>query len=384
FAFTVADVSGKGVPAALFMAITKALLRNHLQGGEDPGKALEKTNRQLCQSNSEGMFVTLWLGVLDTASGRLEYINAGHNPPLLLSAPPPEGPSAAGPSAARRRSAFLTSPPDLVLAALEDTRYRRREIILKPGDTFFLYTDGVNEAADRDGAFYGAERLRAFLEERGTEPPREMLPALFADIGAFTAGAEQSDDITMLALRVAPAPEAAETEACLVPADEAEGDEAEAAEALSALGGSTLFLEARVDQLGELTAFIGGELDRARCPGKIRGQIELAAEEVFVNIARYAYRGEGDRAVTVDFTVDGDGPRRTAVLTFSDRGEPFNPLEQPDPDTAASLEEREPGGLGLLIVKRSMDTVEYRHEGGINRLVLAKSYPAGTAVEEEP
>ncbi|MDR2551690.1 MAG: SpoIIE family protein phosphatase [Treponema sp.] len=331
FAVVIADVSGKGVPAALFMAIAKTLIRNHLQGGEEPEWAMENINRQLCRGNSENMFVTLWLGILEIATGCFSYINAGHNPPLLKTG--------------GKDFVFLVSPPDLVLAGMEDTLYHHREIVLETGDTLFLYTDGVTEAVDPGGLFYGEERLRRFLDSQGELPPRELLAALCGDIGDFSGGAEQFDDITMLALRIG------ETRKEKI-----------------------ITLRADTEQLEKLTGFIGEKLEKAGCPERIRGQIELAAEEVFVNIASYAYRARTGE-VRVSCGTEVENGETVMTLEFADRGEPFNPLDHPDPDLNVPLEERTAGGLGLLIVKRTMDTIQYSYdEDGINRLRIKKSW----------
>jgi len=188
FAMVAADVSGKGIPAALFMAIAKTIIKNRLQSGEDIELALEDINRQLCDNNIMDMFVTAWICVLEISSGGLVYINAGHNPPLVM----------------RRGKGFdfLVSPPDLVLAGMDDTRYHRRLMQLEPGDILFLYTDGIVEAENAKGEFYGKDRLRAFLDANADKPLREMIDIFREDIAAFAGGAEQSDDITMLALRV--------------------------------------------------------------------------------------------------------------------------------------------------------------------------------------
>jgi sigma-B regulation protein RsbU (phosphoserine phosphatase) len=328
FAVVVADVSGKGVPAALFMAITMTLIRNHLQTGEAAELVMDNVNRQLCANNIADMFVTVWLGVLEISSGRLVYVNAGHNPPLI--------------SRGAKGFTFLVSPPDLVLAGMDDTLYHRRETFIASGDTLFLYTDGITEAADAEGGFYGKERLRDFLDARIGLPLRELLPALRAGLAEFSRGAEQSDDITMLALRIGS----------------------------SALRSITL--PAAAEQLGALIGFIGKELDEAACPEKSRGQIELAAEEIFVNIARYAYKGEGE--VLVSCGIGRLEGKNTLTLSFADRGGPFNPLEHEDPDINIPLEQREPGGLGVLIVKRIMDTVIYNYDGTMNRLTITKSW----------
>jgi sigma-B regulation protein RsbU (phosphoserine phosphatase) len=345
FAVIVADVSGKGVPAALFMAITKTIVKNHLQSGEDAALALDIINRQLCDNNIMDMFVTMWLCILEISSGRLTYVNAGHNPPLI-----------------RRGDqgfTFLVSPPDLALAGMDDTRYHSREMRLESGDMLFLYTDGIVEAEDSGGALYGKERLRGFLNANANAvaaaatPLNKMLPSLRADIAAYAGGAEQSDDITMLALRVCGGAE----EPLL----------------------QTITLKASIDGLDTMTAFIDKGLDAGGCPERLRGQIELAAEEVFVNIASYAYSKDGGAAqdggdVTIDCRLETSPEKMTMTVVFSDRGRAFNPLEYDSPDTSLPLEEREPGGLGLLIVKKTMDTIQYSRADRTNRLEFSKSW----------
>jgi sigma-B regulation protein RsbU (phosphoserine phosphatase) len=267
----------------------------------------------------------------------MAYINAGHNPPLLQTG--------------GGDFFFLRSQADLVLAGMEDTVYRRQEITLKAGDTLFLYTDGITEAENSGEQFYGPERLRHFLNARRRLPPRELLPALQSDIEAFSAGAEQSDDITMLALSLAANSAPRSISLCPDPAE-----------------------------LEKLLAFIGPELDAAACPEKTRGQIELAAEEIFVNIARYAYPEPegggvltGERAVTVSCRIE-TGPSPAITLGFTDRGAPFNPLEQAEPDLNLPLEDRKVGGLGILIVKRTMDSIRYDYKEGMNCLIIKKSW----------
>jgi sigma-B regulation protein RsbU (phosphoserine phosphatase) len=337
FALVIADVSGKGIPAALFMATTKTIIKNRLQSGEDPVLALTIINHQLCDNNITDMFVTVWLCVLEISSGRLVYINGGHNPPLHKQ-------GSAGFS-------FLVSPPDLPLAGMDDIRYHCRELYLKRGDTLFLYTDGIVEAsasyADTGDAFYGKERLRDFLNTHADKPLKEMFSLLRSDITAFCGGAEQSDDITMLALRIY-------------------GGEDKPAR-------RSLTLKADIACLDELNAFIGGELDVGGCPQPVRGQIELAVEEVFVNIVHYAYQNPGGE-VTVNCQVEDAQGGAVMTLVFSDKGRPFNPLEYPEPDTSLPLEDRKEGGLGLLIVKKTMDIIRYSRENGLNCLEFRKSW----------
>ena len=189
-AVVIADVSGKGVPAALFMVIVKTLIKNHTQTGMAPDQVFETVNRQLCENNEAGMFVTAFLGVLEISTGRFTYVNAGHNPPLA--------------ALGGRPYDWLPSKRGFVLAGLEGVRYRQQEIVLCPGDSIFCYTDGVTEALDPAGALYSEARLRAFFRGRDLEgrPLAEQLDLLRRDIAAFAAGAEQADDITMLLLRI--------------------------------------------------------------------------------------------------------------------------------------------------------------------------------------
>ena len=344
FAVLVADVSGKGIPAALFMATTKTVIKNQLQTMGNLSSALEQINRELCDSNTINMFVTVWLCVLEISSGRLMYVNAGHNPPMLWRKRPAGG----------QGFDFLVSPPDLVLACMEDTLYHCHEMQLEEGDMMFLYTDGIVEASDAEGAFYGKERMKVFLDANASQPLREMLPGLRSDIAAFVKEAEQSDDITMLALRVngcAPPPEVEPYQ-------------------------FQLTLKANVADLSALIDFIGRELEAAGCPASERGHVELAAEEVFVNIANYAYQnGEKESGEVVVACRTRTVPGKTEVtFTFSDCGCPFNPLELDDPDITLPLEDRKLGGLGILIVKRVIDTINYSRENGVNRLEFTKSW----------
>ena len=332
FAVVIADVSGKGVPAAIFMAITKTIIKNRLQGGEDPELAMELINHRLCENNIMNMFVSAWICVLEISSGRVVYINAGHNPPLIKQG--------------AHGYDFLVSPPDLVLAGMDDTRYHSRRMRLNPGDTLFLYTDGVVEAMNPDGALYTKDRLRDYLDRNAELPLHELLPGLRADIAGFEGGAEQSDDISMLALRICEDPDLPHR----------------------------LTLQASIDNLSELNDFIGKELDTAGCPLRERRQIELAAEEIFVNIANYAYKGDESKEMVVASCLQPEPNRMVISLAFSDWGSPFNPLEFAEPDTSAPLEDRKEGGLGLLLVRKTMDTIYYSREGDTNRLEIKKSW----------
>ena len=187
-AFVIADVSGKGIPAALFMVITKSLMKTRAMQGETPAQIFANVNNQLCENNDAGMFVTAYMGLLELATGKLLVANAGHNPPLI-----------------RHKDGeyeWLRHKRGFVLAGMEQMQYTDVEIQLQAGDRMFLYTDGVTEALDSTQALYGEARLLDTLKQSDT-PPRgamELLPYIRQSIDAFANGAEQADDVTMLAL----------------------------------------------------------------------------------------------------------------------------------------------------------------------------------------
>jgi len=187
-AVVIADVSGKGVPAALFMVIAKTLIKNYTQLNAMPDKVFEMANAQLCEGNEAELFVTAWMGLLEIATGKFIYVNAGHNPPLLKRA---DG-----------KFEYLKSRPGFVLAGMESTRYRHNEMDLCAGDVLYLYTDGVTEATDPDHNLFGEERLRSVLNANANMPVAELLPTVRREIDAFVKEAPQFDDITMLALRM--------------------------------------------------------------------------------------------------------------------------------------------------------------------------------------
>ena len=181
--FVIADVSGKGIPAALFMATAKTTIQNCVRDYPTLSEAVTIANDSLCRNNTAEMFVTAWIGILNIPTGELTYICAGHNPPVLVTDGKAEF--------IRRRSGF-------VIGGMEGMQYREQTVTLKPGDRLFLYTDGVTEAENRTHELFGEARLAACLERSGGETPDRILADVKADINAHVDGAEQFDDITML------------------------------------------------------------------------------------------------------------------------------------------------------------------------------------------
>lgn len=185
--FLIADVSGKGIPAAMFMMTAKTIIKGYAESGKSVDEVFTIANEKLCESNEAGMFVTAWFGMLDLLTGKVEFVNAGHNPPLVR----------------HKDSTFdyLKSKPSFVIAGMEGMKYRRNEFFLSSGDEIYLYTDGVTEATDSENRLYGEERLVRFLNTLHGLSGEEICHAVKADVADFVGDAPQFDDITMLYLK---------------------------------------------------------------------------------------------------------------------------------------------------------------------------------------
>ncbi len=323
-AFLVADVSGKGVPASLFMVVAKTLLQSRIAGTEKLEQAVTEVNDRLCSNNRNGMFVTAWIGVLCLSTGVLTYVNAGHNPPLL-------GNRETGFEYMKERSGF-------VLAGMEGTKYVQREKRLMPGDTLFLYTDGVSEANDEQGNLYGEERLKALLNSRWETAPGQLAKTVWEEIQTFQGNAEQFDDITMLIVHY--------TGNCYR---------------------TRIFLP-DICNIDEVNEWVEQYLKTESISLKTRLHIRMAIDEMYSNICYYS----GATEAVVGCRVTENEEEREVSLYFEDDGIPYNPLEHPDPDVTELLEKRREGGLGIYLVKKRMDEMHYEYQSGKNKLTLSK------------
>ncbi len=185
--FVIADVSGKGVPAALLMMVSRVLIKSGLQNGKSPAETLASVNNQLCESNDEEFFVTVWLAVLELSTGNGIAANAGHEHPVLRRA--------------GGKYELQVYRHSLAVGVMKDVPFRQHQFHLNPGDSFFVYTDGVPEATDRNSELYGTGRMLEALNRDADAEPDQVLANLTADINRFVDGAEQFDDITMLGFR---------------------------------------------------------------------------------------------------------------------------------------------------------------------------------------
>ena len=328
-ALLVADVSGKGIPAAMFMMTAKTIIKDLAESGMAVNDIFTKANEKLCENNEADMFVTAWMGILDLETGKMTYANAGHNPPLLKRA---DG-----------TFTYLRSRAGFVLAGIEGFHYRVNELELNAGDRLFLYTDGVPEATNAETELYGEDRLLTFMNQNSAAEATVLLPALKTDIDGFVGDAPQFDDITMLLLDYKPQK--------------------------GGMGMNGKTFPARTEVLSEVLGFVEETLESYQCSMKLQTAICVAMEEVFVNIANYAYpEVSGDVTLDIGF----DEVNRNVIFRMSDRGIPFDPLQKQDPDITLSIEERQIGGLGIFIVKKTMDTVVYDYKDGKNILTMTK------------
>jgi sigma-B regulation protein RsbU (phosphoserine phosphatase) len=182
----IADVSGKGIPASLFMMNTKVILKTYAMGNNTPAEVLEKTNTEICSNNTMEMFVTVWLGILEISTGKIVAANAGHEYPVI-------GRAGGGFELLRDKHGF-------VIGGMEGVKYKDYEIQFEPGDKLFLYTDGVPEATNVEEEMFGTDRLLDALNTDVYAPVEEMLRNVRKAVSEFTPGAEQFDDLTMLGL----------------------------------------------------------------------------------------------------------------------------------------------------------------------------------------
>ena len=326
--FLAADVSGKGIPAAMFMMTAKTIIKALAERGLSVDEIFTIANEKLCENNESGMFVTAWMGKFNRSTGKLSFANAGHNPPIIVHA--------------NGGSEYLKSRPGFVLAGMEGIRYKANETTLQKGDRIFLYTDGVTEATNVSEALYGEERLLSYIEKNKNLKAEELLSGLKKDIDLFAGDAPQFDDITMLLF------------------DYKKKEGADMTEKI---------FSATKDALPEVMAFTEERLESYECSMKNSMTICVAVEEIFVNIASYAYEnGNGTASLSFGF----DENERLMTLIIKDNGTPFNPLERDEPDITLSADEREIGGLGIFITKKTMDTVNYTYENGQNVLAMTK------------
>ena len=321
-AFVVADVSGKGIPGAMFMMTSKTLIKSFAESGLPVHEVLTNVNTQLCQNNEAGMFVTAWMGILDLQTGLIKFANAGHNPPLVKHK---DG-----------SYEFLKGKVNFVLAGMDMVKYKEQELQLQPGDEIYLYTDGVTEAHNSNNELFGENRLLESLNSTKGMSVEDICKKVKEDVDAFVCDAEQFDDITMLCVQL---------------------------NEIDSYNGITVVPS--METVPQVAEFMETEMEKFEISPKISMKMLIAIDEIYSNIVRYS--GATEAIVSIKKSDN------TLKLQFKDNGKPYNPLDSKEPDITASAEDRSIGGLGIFMVKKMLDKVEYKYVDNYNILTLTKN-----------
>lgn len=324
----IGDVSGKGVPGALFMAVTRTMIKSSASGDRSPASIVTRVNDELSVDNPQSMFVTLFLGIVNVKSGEFRFTNAGHNPPYIIK----NG----------GELACLDNRDGPIIGAIEGIAYRENELSFSRNDTLLLFTDGVTEAMDPAGELYLEDRLEGFLNKQQALPTDVLVNEVLAAVEEFAADAEQADDITLLAYSFDIEPQE--------------------------IVHHQLDIEARVDlseidRINQEFAVFAQEHDIGMAAVQ---KVSIALDDLLNNIISYGF--EDNEGHIIQLTLDYTEAR--LEITIKDDGVPFNPFDQANPDTALSVEERKIGGLGVLLVKELMSDVSYQRQQGSNVVTL--------------
>ena len=325
--FCIGDVSGKGVPASLVMAVTRSLFRSVSAREANPDRIVAQVNDSMAEMNESNMFVTLFLGVLDLPTGRLRYCNAGHCSPILVG----------------ESVELIPIIPNLPVGIMEGWKFEAQEILVSPHDTIFLYTDGLTEAENTIPELFGEKRMMDEAHQWISREPQVVIDRMTAAVHAFVGDAEQSDDLTMLAIQYTK-------------------------EQLDVKLSRSLSLQNDVQQVPQLSQFVDEVCEDIGFDMQTTMKLNLAIEEAVVNVMNYAY----PRGTVGDIHIDAQANDLRLKFVITDSGSPFDPTAMPEVDTTLSAEDRPIGGLGIHLVRQIMDSINYERIGGRNVLTLRK------------
>ena len=291
---------------------------------------MHNINETMCQGNDSNMFVTLFIGILDLPTGRLRYCDAGHDCPMIIK----DG-----------ELHIESCNAHIPVGVFDDTKYDVQEMQLASESTIFLYTDGLTEAKDKDRKQYGLERVEEVLGKCAKRElmPKEILETVSEEVRLFVNGAEQSDDLTMLAINYSPRQFDSEFV-------------------------DSLTIKNDVHEVSRFSEFMKSVTNKLNIEKSLAKQLRLAVEEAVVNAIDYAYTVDTDGEITVKILSDG----HTMNVQIIDSGIPFDPTTKEKADTSLSAEDRQIGGLGILLVRELMDTINYERIDGKNVLTLIK------------
>ena len=330
--FCIGDVSGKGIPAALVMAVMHTLFRSISAHESNPARIMQALNETACQRNEQNMFVTMFIGVLDLPTGRLRYCNAGHDKPFVIG----------------KETKQLPAKPHLPLGVMDNMVYTIQETVLQSGESLFLYTDGLTEAMNESHEQFGLKRVEKGLRDcigKESNTSENLIRTMTNRVNAFVDGAEQSDDLTLLAIQYTP------QEKPLIFCE-------------------TLTLINKVSEITKLNAFVKSATAALNMETGLANQIKLAVEEAVTNVIDYAYPSDIEGNISV--TIEADEYRIRFIL--SDSGAEFDPTSVSKADTTLTVDERPIGGLGVFLVRNLMDSINYERVDGKNVLRMEKRF----------
>ena len=328
--FCIGDVSGKGVPASLFMAVTRSIFRTVSVHESMPDRIITIMNRTIADMNKTNMFVTLFVGVLDLPTGRLHYCNAGHDAPLLVGAGVGE----------------LSCDANIPVGFMPQWKYTLQEAHIFTGTTIFLFTDGLTEAEDINHAQFQMERVHEVAGQalaQQMQEPKELIGSMTEAVHQFVGDAEQSDDLTMMAIQYIKQQHDVKLRKSIV-------------------------LPNDVKEVSKLTAFVEEVCEAMGFDGALTAQLTLAIEEAVVNVMKYAYPPQ----TRGDVTIEAQSNDLRLKFTIIDSGMPFDPTVRAEVDTTLSAEDRPIGGLGIHLVRKIMDSINYERVDSLNVLTLRK------------
>ena len=328
--FCIGDVSGKGVPASLFMAVTRSTFRTVSAHESMPDRIVSIMNKTIADMNKNNMFVTLFVGVLDLPTGRLHYCNAGHDAPLLVGAGVGE----------------LPCDPNIPVGVIPDWEYSLQEAHIFTGTTIFLFTDGLTEATNANFKLFEMERVndvaaRALANQQ--QEPRQLIGQMTNAVHQFVGDAEQSDDLTMMAIQYIKQQSDVKMQKSIVLSNDTQ---------------EVPRLNAFVDEVCQVVGF---DQDTTM-------QVQMALKEAVVNVMKYAYPTGQRGDVTIEAALDDVRLKFTII----DSGKPFDPTVQAEADTSLSAKQSNVGGQGIHIMRKNMDSINYERMDNLNVLTLRK------------
>ena len=343
--FCIGDVSGKGIPSALIMAITQTLFRNIASRENNPAHIMSQLNDAACRNNKTNVFITMFIGVLDLPTGHLRYCNAGHEIPLIKHTTPEieQGTALSETTTSTLQPTLLETKPNLPIGLFSDFNYEMQETTMQPGSTIFLYTDGLTEARNKQNKMLGRERVMQLIAQNGTTGTKQLVETVIEQVRYFSETTEQSDDLTLLAISYTP-------------------------KEVQYILDEELTLQNDVKEVEKMSIFVKQLAERLNISRPLTYKLRLALEEAVVNVMEYAYPAGTIGDVNIRATYDGHWLK----FIITDTGISFNPTEASIADTTLSAEERPVGGLGIFLVRELMDSINYERINKKNVLTLIK------------